>query len=139
MNSASPPLSSYRVRRRRAGSLRTTASSGHARLALKSLALFFRHYDGQKLIYGAGKDVSDTWGGSTDFGLNCNMTGGSSGGPWYVGFGSNGTTGSLNSVNIFKYTVGKLTKYMFGPYFGAYAQATYDAAKTATGNTLVAG
>jgi hypothetical protein len=96
-------------------------------------------YDGQKLVYCAGKDVGDTWGGSTDFGLYCNMTGGSSGGPWYVGFGSNGATGSLNSVNSFKYTAGRLTKYMFGPFFGAYAQATYDAAKTATGNTLVAG
>jgi hypothetical protein len=96
-------------------------------------------YDGQKLIYCTGKDVGDTWGGTTDFGLNCNMTGGSSGGPWYVNFGSNGSTGSLNSVNSFKYTAGKLTKYMFGPYFGAYAQATYNAAKTATGNTLVTG
>jgi hypothetical protein len=96
-------------------------------------------YDGQKLIYCAGKDVGDTWGGTTDFGLYCNMTGGSSGGPWYVGFDSNGATGALNSVNSFKYSAGRLAKYMFGPYFGAYAQATYNAAKTATGNTLVAG
>ena len=43
-------------------------------------------YDGQKLIYCAGKDIADTWGGTSDFGLNCNMTGGSSGGPWYVQF-----------------------------------------------------
>jgi hypothetical protein len=96
-------------------------------------------YDGQKLIYCAGTDVGDTWGGSTDFGLSCNMTGGSSGGPWYVGFGSNGATGALNSVNSFKYTAGRMTKYMFGPYFGANAQATYNAATTATDDTLVAG
>jgi hypothetical protein len=95
-------------------------------------------YDGQKLAYCAGKDVADTWGGTTDFGLNCNMTGGSSGGPWYVGFGPGGGAGSLNSVNSFKYTAGKFTKYMFGPYFGAYAQKTYAAATTASGNTLVA-
>ena len=95
-------------------------------------------YDGQKLVYCAGRDVADTWGGTTDFGLNCNMTGGSSGGPWYVGFGANGDQGSLNSVNSFKYTSGKFTKYMWGPYFDAYTQKTYNAANTAAANRLVA-
>jgi hypothetical protein len=95
-------------------------------------------YSGQKLVYCSGRDVADTWGGTTDFGLNCNMTGGSSGGPWYVGFGSGGSSGSLNSVNSFKYTAGKFTKYMFGPYFGAYAQKTYIAAKSAATDTTVA-
>jgi hypothetical protein len=95
-------------------------------------------YDGQKLAYCAGKDVADTWGGTTNFGVNCNMTGGSSGGPWYVNFGSAGGAGQLNSVNSFKYTFGKFTKYMFGPYFGAYAQKTYNAAKTASADTTVA-
>ena len=95
-------------------------------------------YDGQKLIYCSGTDVRDTWGGTTDFGLNCNMTGGSSGGPWWIGFGSSGSQGSLNSVNSFKYTAGKFVKYMWGPYFDAYTLKTYNAAKTASGNTLVA-
>lgn len=95
-------------------------------------------YDGHKLIYCAGQDVRDTWGGTSDFGVNCNMTGGSSGGPWFVNFGSAGSTGALNSVNSFKYTAGKLSKYMFGPYFGAYAQKTYTAATAATGDLTVA-
>jgi hypothetical protein len=95
-------------------------------------------YDGQKLIYCAGQDVRDTWGGTTDFGLNCNMTGGSSGGPWFVNFGSAGSTGALNSVNSFKYTSGKLSKHMFGPYFGSYAQKTYSEAQTATADRTVA-
>ena len=94
-------------------------------------------YDGRKLIYCAGTDIADTWGGTTDFGLNCNMTGGSSGGPWYVGFGSNGTDGALNSVNSFKYTTGRFAKYMFGPYFDSYTQKTYNEAKAASANTLV--
>ncbi len=94
-------------------------------------------YDGQKLIYCAGMDIADTWGGTSDFGLNCNMTGGSSGGPWYVGFNGTTGTGSLNSVNSFKYTSGRFTKYMWGPYFGAYTQRTYNAAKSASSNTLV--
>ena len=95
-------------------------------------------YDGQKLIYCAGNDVADTWGGTTDFGLSCNMTGGSSGGPWYVSFGANGSQGSLNSVNSFKYTSGRFTKYMWGPYFDAYTLKTYTAAKSAGANLLVA-
>jgi hypothetical protein len=95
-------------------------------------------YDGQKLIYCGGKDVPDTWGGTTDFGLNCNMTGGSSGGPWFASFASGDSPGALSSVNSFKYTSGKLAKYMFGPYFGAYTLKTYNAANTATGDLAVA-
>jgi hypothetical protein len=95
-------------------------------------------YNGQKLIYCSGRDIADTWGGTTDYGLNCNMTGGSSGGPWFVNFASGSNPGSLNSVNSFKYTAGKFAKFMFGPYLGAYAQKTYNAAKAASGNTTVA-
>jgi hypothetical protein len=43
------------------------------------------------------------------------MTGGSSGGPWFINFNSANGTGSLNSLNSFKYTSGRFTKYMFGP------------------------
>ena len=39
---------------------------------------------------------------------------------------------ALTSLNSFKYTSGKFTKYMFGPYFGSYTQTTWNAAKTAT-------
>jgi hypothetical protein len=94
-------------------------------------------YNGQKLIYCAGQDIPDSWGGTSDYGLDCNMTGGSSGGPWFVGFNASAGTGSLNSVNSFKYTSGRFTRYMWGPYFGAYTQKTYNAAQTASGNTLV--
>ena len=69
-------------------------------------------YDGQKLIYCAGTDIADTWGGTTDRGLNCNQTGGSSGGPWFTGFNTGTGTGALTSLNSFKYTAGKFTKYM---------------------------
>jgi hypothetical protein len=95
-------------------------------------------YNGQSLIYCAGTDVADTWGGTNDFGLNCDMTGGSSGGPWFVGFDAAAGTGAANSLNSFKYTRGPSTKYMFGPYFNGYTQATYTAAESAAGDTLVA-
>jgi hypothetical protein len=65
------------------------------------------------------------------------MTGGSSGGPWYIDFNSTNGTGSLNSLNSFKYTSGKFTKFMFGPYFGDYTLRTYNAAKSAPNGTVL--
>ena len=96
-------------------------------------------YDGQKLIYCAGTDSADTWGGTSDFGLKCNMTGGSSGGPWFVDFDPATGIGKLNSVNSFKYTAGPLSKNMFGPYFDAYTQKTYnEALKVPSDNIAIA-
>lgn len=94
-------------------------------------------YDGQALTYCSGNDVKDTWGGTTDYGLNCNMTGGSSGGPWFTNFDETNGTGTLNSVNSFKYTYGPLSKNMFGPYFDAYTEKTYNAAKAGPGGNLI--
>ena len=66
--------------------------------------------------------MQDTFGGSQDQGLPCNMTGGSSGGGWI-------TSGSLNSVNSFGYT--GLRDVMWGPYFGSTIQSVYNAASVA--------
>ncbi|MDH3308963.1 MAG: trypsin-like peptidase domain-containing protein, partial [Acidimicrobiia bacterium] len=94
-------------------------------------------YDGQVLTYCSGTDVADSFGGSTDFGLKCDMTGGSSGGPWFTGFNESTGTGTLTSVNSFKYRGGKFKGYMFGPYLGSYANKSYTAANTADSNLLV--
>ena len=94
-------------------------------------------YGGSQLIYCAGTGVADGWGGSTDFGLDCDMTGGSSGGPWFADFDPASGAGQLNSVNSFKYRAGPYKKYMFGPYFGSYAQLTYTAAQAAPDHQLV--
>lgn len=91
-------------------------------------------YNGQRLAFCSGTTFADPYG-STDYGLACNMTGGSSGGPWFADFDPATGAGTLTSVNSFKYR--GLSKYMFGPYFDAYAQQTYNTALTATGNTLV--
>ena len=48
------------------------------------------------------------------------MTGGSSGGPWFLG------DGAQNSVNSFGYDT--QSNVMYGPYFGAEAQAAYQEA-----------
>ena len=95
-------------------------------------------YDGQKLIYCAGTEIADSYGGTSDWGLNCNQTGGSSGGPWFKSFTAATETGTLTSVNSFKYTAGKFKNYMFGPSFGPYTFKTYTVATTADVNTTVA-
>jgi V8-like Glu-specific endopeptidase len=91
-------------------------------------------YNGTQLTYCAGPTSLDPFG-SGDYGVECKMTGGSSGGPWFLDFVDGDEPGTLVSVNSFKYRMDKGT--MYGPYFGAYAEATYNAALNAASNTLV--
>ena len=79
-------------------------------------------FNGQTLWSCSGAVMQDTFGGSQDQGLPCNMTGGSSGGGWITG-------GSLNSVNSFGYT--GLRDVMWGPYFGSTIQSVYNSASVA--------
>lgn len=84
-------------------------------------------YDGSKLIHCSGNSSKDFLF-SQDHSLGCNMTGGSSGGPWFTGFDEATGTGLQVSVNSFGYTF--LPNRMFGPYFGDVARALYDRAQT---------
>ncbi|GAA4915771.1 trypsin-like serine peptidase [Streptomyces coeruleoprunus] len=84
-------------------------------------------YDGSKLIYCSGNSSKDFLF-SQDHSLGCNMTGGSSGGPWFTGFSESAGTGLQVSVNSFGYTF--LPNRMFGPYFGNEAQAVYNQAQS---------
>ncbi|MFD7440977.1 trypsin-like serine peptidase [Streptomyces sp. NPDC059909] len=83
-------------------------------------------YDGTKLIHCSGNSSRDFLF-SQDHSLGCNMTGGSSGGPWFTGFSETAGTGLQVSVNSFGYTF--LPNRMFGPYFGNDAKALYDKAQ----------
>lgn len=85
-------------------------------------------YDGTKLIYcsaNSGKDFLLT----KDHSLACNMTGGSSGGPWFQDFNEATGLGTQVSVNSFGYNF--LPNTMYGPYFGNEAKAAYDQAQSA--------
>ncbi|MGH3487917.1 MAG: trypsin-like serine peptidase [Actinopolymorphaceae bacterium] len=82
-------------------------------------------YDGESLIYCSGTTIDDPLL-STDLGLPCDMTGGSSGGPWFLRFDEESGAGVQNSVNSFGYVF--LPDVMFGPYFGSAAKALYDEA-----------
>lgn len=83
-------------------------------------------YDGSKLIYCSGTTTKDPLF-TNDHGLACNMTGGSSGGPWFTQFDEKTGTGLQASVNSFGYTF--LPNTMFGPYFGDDAKNLYDEAQ----------
>jgi V8-like Glu-specific endopeptidase len=86
-------------------------------------------YDGSKLAWCSGVVSQDTQG-TSDQGMKCNMTGGSSGGPWFINYDEGTGVGTLNSLNSFKYsTLGLLGgNKMFGPYFGSVIQSLYDTA-----------
>lgn len=84
-------------------------------------------YDGKTLTYCSGTTVRDPYGGDPQ-GLVCNMTGGSSGGPWYTGFSAGTGTGTAYSVNSYRYTGGRHSDKMFGPYFGSVIESLYTTA-----------
>ena len=71
-------------------------------------------YRGKDLTYCKGTLINDPYGADT-WGMACNMTGGSSGGPWLADTTNPGTTeGRVASLNSYGYS--GLT-YMFGPKF----------------------
>lgn len=77
-------------------------------------------FTGETLQSCSGTASDDIYGGTQSQGIACNMTGGSSGGPWLTG----GTT--INSINSFGYT--SVPNVMFGPYFGTQIQSAYTSA-----------
>jgi V8-like Glu-specific endopeptidase len=83
-------------------------------------------YDGTALIHCSGRAYKDFLL-SSDHGLTCDMTGGASGGPWFTSFDATTGLGLQSSVNSFKYVF--MPDAMFGPYFGAEAQALYEEAQ----------
>jgi len=78
-------------------------------------------FNGQTIKSCAGTAQSDIYGGTQSQRIPCDMTGGSSGGPWFTG-------GLQNSLNSFTYNGVK--NQMFGPYFGSAIQTAYNSAAT---------
>jgi hypothetical protein len=92
-------------------------------------------YKGKDLTWCAGSIFQDSGTSNTTWGMACNMTGGSSGGPWFAGLNeTNGSGGTLSSLNSYGYSG---LSNMYGPKFNSNTQATYNAANSATGNTTV--
>ncbi|GAB3494085.1 trypsin-like serine peptidase [Nocardiopsis coralliicola] len=80
-------------------------------------------YDGTALYYCAGPTTADD-GGTTARGMDCDMTEGSSGGPWFSGFDAGEGTGTLVSVVSFKYADKDGVQY--GPVLGASEKGVYE-------------
>ena len=91
-------------------------------------------YRGNDLTYCAGNIFTDTWNANLTWGMACNMTGGSSGGPWLSTFTESTGVGTLSSLNSYGYSG---VRNMYGPKFNADTQAVYNAANGATSSTLV--
>ncbi|MHA6525940.1 trypsin-like serine peptidase [Tessaracoccus sp. G1721] len=89
-------------------------------------------YEGRELIYSQGPLGTDPLNDDLTYRVPSDMTGGSSGGPWYVEFAKG--AGVTMSVNSYGYSG---IAAMHGPKFDAKTAAVYDAATTAAGNTIV--
>jgi V8-like Glu-specific endopeptidase len=86
-------------------------------------------YDGERLTYCSGRTKPDSHRITRDEGLRCDMTEGSSGGPWLTRFDAASGTGVVTSVSSFKYADDPAT--MYGPYFGSAVRRMYDRAQRA--------
>lgn len=84
-------------------------------------------YDGETLTYSSSATFDDTFGGSESIGIDSDMTGGCSGGPWFADFDESAGAGVVNSVNSFGYTF--QPNVLYGPYFGAEAEEVYNQAQ----------
>lgn len=86
-------------------------------------------YNGERLAYCSGRPHSDPHGVTSAQGLRCDMTQGSSGGPWLSKFDSGSGAGVVTSVSSFKYADDGAT--MYGPYFGSSIRRLYNQAQRA--------
>ncbi|WP_024366777.1 trypsin-like serine peptidase [Arthrobacter sp. TB 26] len=84
-------------------------------------------FNGESLKSCSGTATNDPYNPQFNSqGIPCNMTGGSSGGPWFIGSSS---TGYQNSVNSYGY--GSKSTTMYGPYWGSVIQQAYSTAAAA--------
>ena len=84
-----------------------------------------RQYDGSRLATCRGQQVQDRRG-SGDQGVVCNLSGGTSGGPWLAKFSASKGVGVITSVSSFRYvTLLSESRELYGPYFGSVAQRLY--------------
>ena len=84
-------------------------------------------YKGKDLTYCAGAITEDSLVANATWGMACNMTGGSSGGPWLASFSEQTGSGSLGSLNSYGYSGQSV---MYGPKFNSDTKAVYDAANS---------
>ncbi len=89
-------------------------------------------YKGKDLVYSRGPLGFDPSAGNATYRVASNMTGGSSGGPWFAPFSAG--SGTMISVNSYGYS--GITA-MHGPKLNAETQTMFNTAASVTGNTIV--
>jgi hypothetical protein len=85
-------------------------------------------YHGRYLDYCDGTLTSDPYG-SPDAGIDCTMTEGASGGPWFSGFDPLTGLGTITGVTTFRYSGTGVTLYSLD--LGSAARTLYDQAQRA--------
>ncbi len=85
-------------------------------------------YNGQLLDYCAGMLLPDPYG-AADAGVECTMTAGDSGGPWFTGFDPRTGRGTITGVTTFRYANNSLTLYSAD--LGSTAKTLYEKAQHA--------
>ena len=96
-------------------------------------------YKGADLVYCRGPLGFDPIISDATYRVACDMTGGSSGGPWFSPFtsaGPNTGQGTVMSVNSYGYSG---VKAMHGPKFNAETQNMFSTALTSTENVIYSG
>jgi V8-like Glu-specific endopeptidase len=87
-------------------------------------------FDGKTMQVCAGSfaRVAEDFSYPNPIGMGCDMTKGSSGGPWIINFsGFHGNTNFLNGNNSFRFTSEpEDNEEIFSPYFGATAKDLFD-------------
>ena len=87
-------------------------------------------YHGKDLVYCRGLVGTDPNTAGTTWSMPCDMTGGSSGGPWVQATDTAGYTNAVvGSLNSYGYSG---LKYMFGPQFNSDTENVFIAADTGT-------
>jgi hypothetical protein len=93
-------------------------------------------YKGNDLTYCKGLLSFDSRVNLSTYKLGCNMTGGSSGGPWMRDVTETGTSAGVGTVfSVTSYGYGS-SKSLYGPLLNSETAAMFSAAETVIGNLL---
>ena len=91
-------------------------------------------YTGKELVYSEGALGTDPLNQNRTYRVASDVTGGSSGGPWFTPFKANSGAGTMMSINSYGYSG---LAAMHGPMFNSNTQALFTAAGSVTINTVV--
>jgi V8-like Glu-specific endopeptidase len=91
-------------------------------------------YHGSDLVYCADQVFNDVYTANKTFGIDCDMTGGSSGGPWLNPFTESTGVGTVRAVTSYGYSG---VKRLYASKFNLNTANTFGAAKSATDDTIV--